>query len=58
MSFNLKGRSYLKLDDFSQREMLYLLDLSRDLKRAKYSGTERELLKGKEICLIFGKSVV
>ena len=56
MSFNLKGRSYLKLDDFTQREMLYLLDLSRDLKRAKYSGTERELLKGKEICLIFEKT--
>jgi ornithine carbamoyltransferase len=56
MSFNLKGRSYLKLDDFSQREMLYLLDLSRDLKRAKYSGTERELLKRKEICLIFEKT--
>ena len=56
MSFNLKGRSYLKLDDFSQREMFYLLDLSRDLKRAKYAGTERELLKGKEICLIFEKT--
>ena len=56
MSFNLKGRSYLKLDDFSQREMLYLLDLSRDLKRAKYAGTERELLRGKEICLIFEKT--
>ena len=56
MSFNLKGRSYLKLDDFTQREMLYLLDLSRDLKRAKYAGTERELLRGKEICLIFEKT--
>ena len=56
MSFNLKGRSYLKLDDFSQREMLYLLDLSRDLKRAKYAGTEQPMLKGKEICLIFEKT--
>ena len=56
MSFNLKGRSYLKLDDFSQREMLYLLDLSRDLKRAKYAGTEQPQLKGKEICLIFEKT--
>jgi len=56
MSFNLKGRSYLKLDDFSQREMLYLLDLSRDLKRAKYAGTEQPLLRGKEICLIFEKT--
>jgi ornithine carbamoyltransferase len=56
MSFNLKGRSYLKLDDFSQREMLYLLDLSRDLKRAKYAGTEQPMLRGKEICLIFEKT--
>jgi ornithine carbamoyltransferase len=56
MSFNLKGRSYLKLADFSQREMLYLLDLSRDLKRAKYAGIERENLRGKEICLIFEKT--
>ena len=46
MSFNLKGRSYLKLDDFSQREMLYLLDLSRDLKRAKYAGTEQPHAEG------------
>jgi ornithine carbamoyltransferase len=52
MSFNLKGRSYLKLEDFTQREMLYLLDLSRDLKRAKYSGTEQPVLRGKNICLI------
>lgn len=56
MSFNLKGRSYLKLADFSQREMLFLLDLSRDLKRAKYGGFEKENLKGKEICLIFEKT--
>jgi len=56
MSFNLRGRSYLRLDDLSQREMLYLLDLSRDLKRAKYSGTEQPTLAGKEICLIFEKT--
>ena len=56
MSFNLKGRSYLKLEDFTQREMLYLLDLARDLKRAKYSGTEQPVLHGKDICLIFEKT--
>lgn len=56
MPFNLRGRSYLKLDDFSTREMLYLLDLSRDLKRAKYAGTEKETLRGKDICLIFEKT--
>lgn len=56
MSFNLKGRSFLKIADYSQREMMYLLDLARDLKRAKYAGTEQETLKKKEICLIFEKT--
>ncbi len=56
MAFNLKGRSYLKIADFSQREMLYLLDLSRDLKRAKYAHSEQQALSGKEICLIFEKT--
>ncbi|SDQ72189.1 ornithine carbamoyltransferase [Pseudovibrio sp. Tun.PSC04-5.I4] len=56
MAFNLKGRSYLKLKDFSQREVLYMLDLARDLKRAKYSGTEAQTLAGKNICLIFEKT--
>ena len=56
MPFNLRGRSFLKLLDFSQREMRYLLDLGRDLKRAKYAGTEQQHLKGKNICLIFEKT--
>ena len=56
MAFNLKGRNFLKILDFNQRELRYLLDLSRDLKRAKYTGTEQQHLKGKNICLIFEKS--
>ena len=56
MAFNLKSRSYLKIADFSQREMLYLLDLARDLKRAKYARAEQQSLKGKNICLIFEKT--
>ncbi|KUJ77065.1 ornithine carbamoyltransferase [Ruegeria profundi] len=56
MAFNLKGRSYLKIADFSQREMLYLLDLARDLKRAKYARAEKPSLTGKNICLIFEKT--
>ncbi|MDD7910763.1 MULTISPECIES: ornithine carbamoyltransferase [Pseudovibrio] len=56
MAFNLKGRSYLKIKDFTQREMLYLLDLARDLKRAKYTGNEVQRMKGKNICLIFEKT--
>jgi len=56
MSFNLRNRSLLTVQDFTQREFRYLLDLARDLKRAKYARTEQEHLKGKEIVLIFEKS--
>ena len=56
MAFNLKGRSFLKLLDFNQQEVRYLLDLSRDLKRAKYAGTEQQHLQRKNICLIFEKT--
>jgi len=56
MSLNLRNRSLLTVQDFTQREFRYLLDLARDLKRAKYARTEQEHLKGKEICLIFEKT--
>jgi ornithine carbamoyltransferase len=56
MSFNLRNRSLLKVQDYTQREFQYLLDLARDLKRAKYARTEQEHLKGKEIVLIFEKT--
>ncbi|MGY0219682.1 ornithine carbamoyltransferase [Endozoicomonadaceae bacterium StTr2] len=56
MAFNLRNRSYLKLLDFTSKEIQYLLDLSRDLKRAKYAGTEQPRLQGKNIALIFEKA--
>ena len=56
MSFNLRNRSLLTVQDYTQREFRYLLDLARDLKRAKYARTEQKHLKGKEICLIFEKT--
>ena len=56
MSFNLRNRSLLTVQDYTQREFQYLLDLARDLKRAKYAGTEQERLRGKEIVLIFEKT--
>jgi len=56
MSLNLKGRSFLKMMDFSKREMVYILDLARDLKQAKYAGTEIQCLRGKNIALIFAKA--
>jgi len=56
MAFNLRNRSFLKLLDFSPREIQFFLDLARDLKRAKYTGTEQPRLKGKNIALIFEKT--
>jgi len=56
MAFNLRNRSLLTVQDYTQSEFKYLLDLARDLKRAKYARTEQEHLKGKEICLIFEKT--
>lgn len=56
MAFNLKNRHFLKLLDFTPQEIKFLLDLSANLKKAKYSGTEQPLLKGKNIALIFEKA--
>lgn len=55
MAFNLRNRSFLKLLDFSPKEIQFLLDLSADLKAAKYAGTEQPRLKGKNIVLLFEK---
>jgi ornithine carbamoyltransferase len=55
MAFNLRNRSFLKLLDFTPQEIKFLLDLSADLKKAKYSGTEQQRLKGKNIVLLFEK---
>ncbi len=56
MAYNLKNRSFLKLLDFTPKEIKYLLDLSASLKAAKYSGTEQPRLTGKNIALIFEKT--
>ena len=55
MSFNLRNRSFLKLLDFTPKEIQFLLDLSADLKKAKYAGTEQQQLKGKNIVILFEK---
>lgn len=55
MAVNLRNRSFLKLLDFSPDEIRFLLDLSRDLKRAKYAGIEQPRMVGKNIVLIFEK---
>ncbi|MEI6574729.1 MAG: ornithine carbamoyltransferase [Bacteroidota bacterium] len=55
MAFNLRNRHFLKELDFTPAEMRFLLDLAFDLKKAKYTGTEQQRLKGKNIALIFEK---
>ncbi|MDE7149252.1 MAG: ornithine carbamoyltransferase [Bacteroidales bacterium] len=55
MAFNLRNRSFLKLLDFTPKEIGYLLDLAAQLKQAKYTGTETQTLKGKNIVLLFEK---
>jgi ornithine carbamoyltransferase len=56
MAFNLRNRHFLKLLDFSPQEIKFLLDLSLDLKKAKYAGLEQPRLQGKNIVLIFEKA--
>ena len=47
MAFNLRNRHFLKLDDFTQQEIGFLLQLATELKAAKYAGTEVQHLKGR-----------
>jgi len=54
--FNLRNRSFLKLLDFSPKEIQFLLELTDELKKAKYAGIEQPRLVGKNIVLIFEKA--
>ena len=56
MGINLHHRDFLKELDFTRSELQFLLDLSRDLKRAKYAGTEVPRMRGKNVALIFEKT--
>lgn len=56
MTFKLRQRNFLKLLDFTSEEIRFLLDLAKELKAAKYAGTEQPRLKGKNIALIFEKT--
>jgi ornithine carbamoyltransferase len=56
MAFNLRNRSLLNMQDFTPRDIRFLLDLAAELKRAKYAGNEVSKLTGKNIALIFEKT--
>jgi len=52
---DLRGRSFLKLLDFTPDEALHLLSLAEELKAERRSGTEKQRLLGKTFGLIFEK---
>ena len=53
---DLKGRHFLKLLDYTQEEIEYLLDLAADLKEKKKQGIPVDVFRGKNIALIFEKT--
>lgn len=53
---NLKGRDFLKLLDYTPEEIAYLVELAADLKAKKKAGIPHDVLKGKNIALIFEKT--
>jgi len=56
MGVNLRGRSFLKLLDFTPEEIRYLLDLSKNFKVMKQNGVDHRFLVGKNIVLLFEKT--
>ena len=53
---NLKGRHFLKLLDYRQEEILFLLDLAAELKEKKKKGIPVDFCRGKNVALIFEKT--
>ena len=53
---NLKGKSFLKLLDYTPEEMEYLINLASELKAKKKAGIPHKLCEGKNIALIFEKT--
>jgi ornithine carbamoyltransferase len=55
MAFNLKGRSLLTLKDYSPEEILFLLELSHQVKRERRAGNLSQRFLGKSLALLFEK---
>ncbi|MBQ9250978.1 MAG: ornithine carbamoyltransferase [Oscillospiraceae bacterium] len=53
---DLKGRSFLKLLDYTPEEIQGLLDLAAELKAKKKAGIPHKLHEGKNVALIFEKT--
>lgn len=52
----LKNRSLMSLDELSASDVDFLLDMARELKRAKRAGAERPQLRGRNIALLGAKA--
>lgn len=53
---NLRGRSFLTLEDFSREELIYLVEFAMELKNKQELGIPHKLLEGKTLAMIFEKS--
>lgn len=56
VSYDLKGRDFLELNDYTSDEIRYLIDLAIEIKRKQKSGEVYQPLAGKTVGLIFEKS--
>ncbi|WP_214759890.1 ornithine carbamoyltransferase [Exiguobacterium sp. s129] len=54
-NFDLKGRHFLSLNEFSGEEINYLIDLSAAFKRQKKQDIPHRICEGKNIALLFEK---
>lgn len=55
-NFSLKGKDFLTLSDFDSAELLYMLEVAVELKKAQKSGKPHGYLQGKTLGMIFEKS--
>ena len=53
---NLKGRDFLTLLDYTPEEIAYLVNLAAELKAKKKAGVLHDVLRGKNVALIFEKT--
>lgn len=56
MAVDLRGKSFLTLMDFTPEEIRYMLDLGHKLKAKKKAGIVGDLLRGKNVVLMFDKT--
>lgn len=53
---NFKGKSFLKLLDFTLEEISYFIELAEDFKKKKKEGIPHKMFENKNIALIFEKT--